>query len=176
MWWRLSRAEFNRHKGEANKQSMKELVASGATVGILAYAEGEPIGWCGVAPRESYPVLERSRVLKRIDDEPVWSVTCLFVKKDWRKRRVSVRLLRAAIDYVRACGGSVVEGYPVEPKAVQMPDVFAWTGLVSAFKRAGFVEMARGSPTRPMMRFQIKKAAAKGPSKPARRPRHRREA
>lgn len=161
MWWRLKRSEFERQKGSANKRSMRNLVASGEVPGILAYAEGEPIGWCAVAPRESYPVLERSRVLKRMDDEPVWSVTCLFVKKERRNQGVSVRLLRAAIEYVKERGGTVVEGYPVEPKRARMPDAFAWTGLASAFKQAGFVECARGSQTRPIMRFRIKKQRAR---------------
>lgn len=160
MWWRLKRSDFERQKGEANKQSMKRLVASGEVPGILAYAEGEPVGWCAIAPRESYPVLERSRVLKRIDDKPVWSVTCLFIKKELRNKGVSVQLLRAAIEYVKKRGGTLVEGYPVEPKTDRMPDAFAWTGLVSAFKQTGFVECARGSQTRPIMRFRIKKQRA----------------
>ena len=160
MWWRLKRSDFERQKGEANKQSMKSLVASGEVPGILAYAQGEPVGWCAIAPRESYPVLERSRVLKRIDDKPVWSVTCLFIKREQRNKGVSVQLLRAAIEYVKKRGGTVVEGYPVEPKTDRMPDAFAWTGLVSAFKQTGFVECARGSQTRPIMRFEIKKQRA----------------
>lgn len=157
MYWRLQRAEFERRKGQGNKQSMRRLVAGGEAPGILAYAGQEPIGWCAIAPRESYPKLERSRVLRRIDDEPVWSVTCLFVKKEYRNRGVSVQLLRAAVEFARARGATVVEGYPAEPKRGRMPDVFAWTGLVSAFESAGFVERARGSPTRPIMRFEIHK-------------------
>lgn len=154
MWWRLKRSEFDRRRGDANKESMRTLVASGEVPGILAYVGREPVGWCAVAPRECYPVLERSRVLKRIDERPVWSVTCLFVKKQYRNRGVSVQLLRAAVEHVRESGGTVVEGYPVEPSAARMPDAFAWTGLVAAFRRAGFVECARGSPTRPIMRFE----------------------
>lgn len=157
MWWRLKRSEFNRGKGQANKDAMRSLVASGEVPGILAYAGGDPVGWCAVAPRESYPVLERSRVLRRIDDQPVWSVTCLFVKKAYRKTGVSVRLLRAAAEHVAERGGAVLEGYPVEPRSGSMPDAFAWTGLVSAFRQAGFVECARGSEVRPIMRFRTGK-------------------
>jgi len=156
MYWRLPRAEFDRRKGQGNKQSMRKLAAAGEAPGILAYAGREPIGWCAAAPREQYVRLERSRVLQRIDDRPVWSVTCLFVKKEHRNRGVSVELLRAAVAFARARGATVVEGYPVEPKRGKMPDVFAWTGVVSAFKRAGFVECARGSPARPIMRFVIR--------------------
>lgn len=145
---------------------MRRLVASGEVPGILAYAGDVPVGWCAIAPREVYPALERSRVLKRIDDRPVWSVACFFVKKGHRNKSVSVKLLRAAVEYVRGKGGTIVEGYPVRPRAERMPDVFAWTGLEAGFKRAGFVECARGSPTRPIMRFEIRR---RGPGVSARK-------
>jgi GNAT superfamily N-acetyltransferase len=161
MLWRLRRSEFERDKGAANKESMRRLVAAGEVPGVLAYAAAEPVGWCAVAPRECYPALERSRVLKKIDDAPVWSVSCLFVKKEHRQTGVSVQLLRAAIAHVKKRGGTAVEGYPVEPKSDRLPDVFAWTGLASAFKAAGFVECARRSETRPIMRFQIKTRSRK---------------
>ena len=155
MFWRLKHSDFERQKGEGNKLSMKSLVDSGEIPGILAYSEAEPIAWCSVAPRENFPALERSRVSKRLDDKPVWSISCLFVHKNFRMYGVSVELLRAAIDYVKEKGGSIVEGYPVEPKKKPMPAVFAWTGIASAFLKAGFIECARRSETRPFMRFLI---------------------
>jgi len=157
MLWRLKRSEFDRQKGEGNKEAMKALVDSGEVPGILAYVRGLAIGWCAIAPRACYPALARSRVLKSIDGAPVWSVTCLFVEKGQRNKGVSVQLLRAAVAYVKEQGGTVVEGYPVEPKTDKMPAAFAWTGLSSAFLKAGFVECARGSETRPIMRFDIEK-------------------
>src|SRR6185295_9399969 len=156
MIWRLSRAEFDRNKGAGNRAAMQKLVRTGTSPGILGYLDGEPVGWCAVAPRDDYPALERSRVLKKVDATPVWSISCLFVRKDCRKRGVSVALLRAALDFVRERGGKIVEGYPVEPKKDEMPAVFAWTGLASAFLQAGFVECARRSETRPIMRFEVK--------------------
>src|SRR5947209_17336098 len=116
MLWRLKRAVFDRQKGRGNREAMRQLLASGEVPGILAYASGVPVGWCAVAPREHYPALERSRVLKRIDDRPVWSVSCLFIAKGYRNRGVSVELLKAAVAHVRANSGTVVEGYPVEPR------------------------------------------------------------
>ncbi|HNC46031.1 MAG TPA: GNAT family N-acetyltransferase, partial [Acidobacteriota bacterium] len=102
MWWRLKRAQFDLQKGEANKTAMKEIVvASKVAPGILAYLDQTPIAWCAVAPRTDYPVLERSRVLRRVDDTPVWSITCLFVAKPYRRQGVTVALLKAAIDLVR---------------------------------------------------------------------------
>jgi GNAT superfamily N-acetyltransferase len=155
MLWRLKRSEFEKQKGAANKAALKGVVVSGDTPGILAYADGSPIGWCAVAPRETYPALDRSRILKRVDAQSVWSIVCLFVTKPYRRRGVSVGLLKAAAAYVGERGGKIVEGYPVEPRNDKMPDVFAWTGLASAFLKAGFVECARRSETRPIMRREI---------------------
>lgn len=160
MWWRLTRAVFKRQRGEANRKALRSLVASGEVPGILAYADLQPIGWCAVAPRDSYPVLQRSRALKPIDDKPVWAITCLFVKKAWRRKGVSVQLLRAATEYVKARGGHIVEGYPVE-SAKKLPDAFAWTGLVSAFQQAGFLLAARRSATRVIMRFWLNPPGAR---------------
>jgi len=157
MWWRLTHSEFNRQKGEGNRRAMRTIVESGEIPGLLAYAEGEPIGWISVAPREQFPRLERSRILRRIDDAPVWSVVCFFIHKRYRKQGMSVKLLQAAIDYVKKQGGSVVEGYPVEPKKERIPDLFGYHGMVSTFKKVGFEECLRRSETRPIMRYRIER-------------------
>jgi GNAT superfamily N-acetyltransferase len=172
MVWRLRRAEFEKGKGDANRQVLHDLVAAGAEPGVLAYAGGEPIGWCAVAPRADYSALERSRVLAPVDDSPVWSITCLYIARAYRRRGVSVRLLEAATQFAQQRGARIVEGYPVEPYSDQMPAAFAWTGLVSAFRQAGFREVLRRSKTRPIMRCECNT-----PSPPARRrttPRRRR--
>ena len=155
MWWRLTRSEFMQHRGEGNKRALEDIVSSGKVPGILAFVGGQPVGWCALAPRESFPKLARSRILKRVDDEPVWSVVCFFVAKAFRRKGVSTRLLKAAVDYSRKQGGKIVEGYPVEPKKEWTPDPFAYTGLASAFRKVGFVEVVRRSETRPIMRYMI---------------------
>jgi GNAT superfamily N-acetyltransferase len=137
---------------------MLRLVNDGLPPGILGYLDGEPVGWCAVAPREQYSALTRSRILRPVDDRPVWSVSCLFVRKDRRKRGLSVQLLRAAVEHVKRQDGTIVEGYPVEPKTEAMPAAFAWTGLAAAFLAAGFQEVARRSDTRPIMRYEIARA------------------
>lgn len=157
MLWRLKRSVFEKQKGGQNKAALKTVVDSGEAPGILAYADGKPIGWCALAPRETYPALARSRVLKPLDDKPVWSIVCLFIARPYRRKGVSVELLKAAADYVRKRGGKIVEGYPVEPRKDEMPDAFAWTGLASAFLKAGFDECERRSETRPIMRYEIGK-------------------
>ncbi len=155
MWWRLKRSEFERRQGDGNKRAFKKIVASGEEPGILAYAGGQPIGWCAVAPREAYPVLDRSPTLKRVDDRPVWSVTCFFIARPWRRKGATVALLKAAIEYAARHGATIVEGYPVEPKKDSMPEVYAFTGMASAFRKAGFIEVARRSETRPIMRYML---------------------
>ncbi|HSF34204.1 MAG TPA: GNAT family N-acetyltransferase [Candidatus Tectomicrobia bacterium] len=155
MYWRLPRAQFTAQKGEGNKHALRHLVESGAIVGLLAYAQGQPVGWCAIAPRESYPVLERSRILKRVDKTSVWSVVCFFVSKAFRGKGVTTALLRAAVDHASQQGARVIEGYPIEPKRGRMPDIFAWTGLASAFRQAGFVEVQRRSETRPIVRYTV---------------------
>jgi len=155
MWWRLTRTQFNKQKGKANKKALKKIVASGQVPGIIAYDHQEPVAWCSVAPRETYNSLERSRTLKRIDDKPVWSVVCFFVAKSHRNKGLMIRLLRAAIDYARQRGGKTLEGYPVDPQKGRLPDPFAYTGLLRSFLKAGFTEVLRRSKTRPIMRYTI---------------------
>jgi len=156
MWWRLQRSEFERQKGEGNRQAIKRIVGSGEVPWIHAYANNQAVAWCSVAPREAYPTLERSRTLKRVDDKPVWSIVCFFIAKPFRGKGIALKLLRAAIEHVDKHGGKIVEGYPVEPKGGRMPDAFAYTGLASTFRKAGFVEVARRSERRPIMRYVIK--------------------
>jgi len=150
MWWRLSRPEWNRGKGEGNRKAFRKLVRSGAEPGVLAYADGEPVGWCAIAPREQYPRLSSSRILKPVDDQPVWSVTCFHIARGFRRQGLSTRLLEAAVDFARARGARIVEGYPHETRKTA-PDIFVYTGLASAFRKAGFKEVARRSKTRPIM-------------------------
>jgi GNAT superfamily N-acetyltransferase len=155
MWWRLKRSEWEQKKGAANKRAFKRIVRSGEVPGILAYEGRDPVGWCCVAPRETFAALERSRTLKRVDEEPVWSVTCFFIPRAHRNRGVASGLLRAAAEYARKKGAKILEGYPVEPRKGKMPDAFAWTGTASIFSRAGFKEVARRSRTRPIVRLAL---------------------
>jgi GNAT superfamily N-acetyltransferase len=155
MWWRLRRSEYDQKKGAGTKRALKKLIAMGQVPGLLAYAEGEPVGWCSVAPRQDFSALERSRILKPVDDQPVWSVVCFFVARPFRRKGVTQQLLTAAIEYARKQGAKIIEGYPVEPKTSSVPDVFVFTGLASAFRKAGFVQVVRRSETRPIMRYTI---------------------
>lgn len=156
MWWRSKRSEFERRKGARNRKVMKEIVSSGMVPGILGYKDGQPVAWCSVAPREDYGSLNRSPVLKRLDDTRVWSIVCFYVGKEYRKGGMMVALIRGAIDYVRSKGGKVVEAYPTLPKKdVRMPPVSSFMGLPSAFEKVGFVEVARPSDSKVILRYTI---------------------
>ncbi|MCH9028511.1 MAG: GNAT family N-acetyltransferase [Bacteroidetes bacterium] len=156
MYWRLKQSVLDAQKGNGNKRAMKKIIFSDNIPGIIAYAEGEPIGWCSAAQREDFPRLANSRVLKPVDEKPVWSVVCFFINRNYRKKGLSVALLNAVKKFVKSNGGKILEGYPIEPKKDKMPDAFAWTGLSAAFLKAGFKEVARRSETRPIMRFYLK--------------------
>jgi GNAT superfamily N-acetyltransferase len=152
MWWRSTRREFAERQGTGNRQAMKEIVESGEVPGILAYAGGKAVGWCSVAPRQQYGSLERSPVLRRLDDEPVWSIVCFFVARNYRENGIAEALVRAAVDYVRERGGTVVEAYPTLPKQDRLPPVSSYMGTPAMFERAGFVVCARPSKSRVILR------------------------
>jgi GNAT superfamily N-acetyltransferase len=156
MYWRLPRSRFDAMKGDGNRAAFRTVVAGGdRPPGLIAYLDDAPVGWCAVAPRDEYPALDRSRVLKRVDDADVWSITCFFVARRARRQGVTGRLIDAAVAFAAGHGATVVEGYPIDPRSAETPPVFAWTGLASAFERAGFVEVARRSETRPIVRRWI---------------------
>ncbi|HET7010381.1 MAG TPA: GNAT family N-acetyltransferase [Anaerolineales bacterium] len=156
MWWRLPRSDFNRGQGAGNRRLFRRLVQDGPPPGLLAYVDGEPAGWVAVGRRGDFPVLARSRLLQPVDDRPVWSVVCLFVDRRFRRRGLSVALLEAAGRFARARGAIILEGYPTDARGQSLPAAFVWTGLVPAYRRAGFREVARRSPTRPMMRKTLR--------------------
>jgi GNAT superfamily N-acetyltransferase len=118
------------------KALMKQLVSSATPIGVLAYDGGEPVGWCSVAPRETYVKLERSRTMPRATpaEASTWTVLCFFVPRAHRAKGVSSALLRGAIAYVRAAGGRVIEGYPFDTAGVSSTH----RGHSSLFEAAGF--------------------------------------
>ena len=154
MYWKLRGKEFSDNTGNTTRQMQKAVVDSKIVPGLLAYSDGYPVGWIAVEPRSAYPKLARSRTLKPVDDQEVWSITCFFVEKKNRRKGITVELLKAAVDYVKIQGGQIVEGYPVDATQNQA-DAFVYTGTASAFKQAGFKEVARNSPIRPNFRYVI---------------------
>ncbi len=161
MYWKLRGKDFSENTGNTTRQMQKAIVDSKVVPGLLAYSDGYPVGWIAIEPRSVYPKLAHSRILRPVDDREVWSITCFFVDKKQRRKGITVELLKAAISHVKTQGGEIVEGYPVDTQKSQ-PDPFIYTGTVSAFKQAGFKEIARYSPTRPIFRFAIASPSQRG--------------
>jgi GNAT superfamily N-acetyltransferase len=153
MYWRLSKKAWKENQGAGNKKKIKQLVGNGVFTGLIAYIDGEPAGWCSLGPREEFPVLEKSKTLGRFDDQPVLSVVCFYIHKDFRRKGVSEEILLKVVDYAKKKKIQILEGYPVVPNKENYPATFAWTGFYNSFLKAGFKEVIRRSPTRPIMRY-----------------------
>lgn len=154
MHWKLRGKAFSENKGERNRQMQKSVVDAKTIPGLVAYLDGYPVGWVAIEPRSQYPKLAHSRILKPVDEQEVWSITCLFVEKKQRRKGIAVALIQAAVEHAQSCGAKIIEGYPTDTKE-DAPPAFIFTGTASAFETAGFVEAARRSPTRPIYRFII---------------------
>jgi len=155
MWFRQSTAEFEQGHGDRNRASMKAIVDSGAVPGLLAYIDGRPLGWCSIAPRTEFGRINRLRILKPVDDEPAWSIVCFFVHRSARRSGLGSALLAAAVDYAASRGARLVEGYPVDAADSRATSGSIYAGTASMFRAAGFQEVARHSPTRPIMRRRL---------------------
>ena len=140
---------------EHAKCSLKALVDAGTVPGLIGYRGGEPVGWLSLGPREDYARLERSPVMRPVDAKPVWSVVCFFTAKQMRGQHVAEAMLAGAIDYARSCGARLLEAYPVD-KAKRSADDSIWFGGKAMYDRAGFAEVARRKPTRPVMRKTVR--------------------
>src|SRR3989442_636693 len=116
MWWRLPRAQIVSQKSAGKPAGLRQIVASRPPPRLLADFEGEPVGWCALAPRKDYPRLANSWTLKPLDDQPVWSITCFFILRPYRRRGVTLALLQGAVRFAARCGAKILEGYPSEPK------------------------------------------------------------
>ena len=154
MTWRLVSKEYEKNKGAHNRELFYQLVKNKEPLGVIAFEDGKPIGWCSISPGEKLIRLENSKLFKRIDDTPVWSITCLFIKKEYRKKGISSMLIKEASIYAFLKGAKVIEAYPViSIKNKMIPDVFAYYGLENAFKKAGFKKVKQASENRLIMRF-----------------------
>lgn len=157
MWWRQTAKEYDRDHGAPNRGSMRALVGEGREPGLLAYLDGEPVGWVSVAPRDEFGRLDRSRALGRVDDEEVWSIVCFYIHRRHRRSGVGKALLEAAVRRAAERGARWLEGYPVDLDASNATKASAelFTGTLAMFEKAGFEEVARRNPTRPVVRRRV---------------------
>ena len=144
-----------KRRADVNRVALKRLVDSGTPPGLIAYRGREPVGWISIGPREDYAKLVRSPVMKAVDDKPVWSVICFVVPAEHRGQGVARALLAGAVAYARKRGATLVEAYPVD-KPGRSADVNMWFGAKSMYDRAGFREVARRKPARPIVRLKVR--------------------
>ena len=163
MYWRLRSSAWRIGDAAESRERMHALVdeAREPAPGLLAYRDGEVVGWVSVAPREDYDRLTHSRVRPKLDDVPVWSVVCFVVSKTARGQGLTSRLLDAATDYARDRGAPALEAYPVDPREGRVPAALGYTGLLSTFEAAGFEVVRRiDSPQSTVQRVIVRRSIA----------------
>jgi GNAT superfamily N-acetyltransferase len=158
MFYRRSGTEPSRpagtSRGAANLAALKALVDAGETPGLIAYRGKIPVGWISLGPRVEFLRLERSPVMRPVDDQPVWSIVCFVVPAAHRRGGVARALLQGAIAYARARGATLLEAYPVDKPARSKDDTM-WFGAKSMYDAAGFKEVVRRKPARPIVRLEL---------------------
>ena len=156
MFWRVRGREFEELWGSGARAAFHEVVDQGPPPGLLAYRGGAPVGWCAVAPRESYPRILRSRSIGPLEDAPAcWAVVCFYVVRGERRGGVAAALLEAAVDFAGGHGATSVEGYPKDTGGARKGANELFVGSMAMFQEAGFEEAARNSPQRPVMRRAV---------------------
>ena len=146
MYWRIGN-DYRKRPGDENKAAFFELVKNGPPPGLLALDGDLAVGWCQLTPRADLPWLDRTWRLKRVDDVPVWSISCFYVRIGYRRRGITQALIRAAIKVARKAGAPALEVYPLD---ADLSPSSTSTGYVSTFRREGFKIVARRSPERPI--------------------------
>jgi ribosomal protein S18 acetylase RimI-like enzyme len=139
---------------EKNRKALRSLAADGKQVGLIGYEDGVPCGWISFGPREDYARLANSTIMKPVDAQKVWSVICFVVPSEYRGQGVARRLLDAAVAFCRKKKVKLLEAYPVD-KSQRGADTSMWFGAKSMFDAAGFEEVARRKPTRPVVRLEV---------------------
>jgi GNAT superfamily N-acetyltransferase len=151
MYWRIGDG-YRKRPAEVNKAAFLALVENGPPPGLLAFDGNVPVGWCQLTPRAALPWLDRTWRLKRIDDLPVWSLSCFYIRKGHRKQGVTSALIAAALAAAKRAGAPALEAYPLDAHVTPST---SHTGYATTFARAGFREIARHAPPRPIMRYSF---------------------
>jgi GNAT superfamily N-acetyltransferase len=152
MNWRIGR-DYQRRPPQANKADFQEIVNKGPAPGLLAFEGDLAVGWCQLTPRGALPWLDRQWRLKRVDDLPVWSISCFYVRKGYRRKGVTSTLIKGALTAAKEAGAPALEAYPLDAR---LTGSSSWTGFASTFERLGFKTIARHTPPRPIMRRKLR--------------------
>lgn len=155
MFWRVKSSEFEANGNKGNRRAMQRIVERNEIPGLLAYIAGKPVGWISLDPKEKFGRIQRSPLFKSVDNQPVWSVVCFFIHKEYRNKGVGKRLLSAAADYARSQGAGLLEAYPIDTKGKRRADAALFTGTQILFEQAGFREVARRKERRPVMHKKL---------------------
>ena len=139
---RLRVSDIEALGGGSREQAMRRLCERDHPPGVVTYRDGEPVGWCNIGPRAEITRLTSSRLIRPVDDLPVWSIVCVVVRPGHRRRGVTGPLLAGAVAYVASHGAPAVEAYPVDPSG-RMDSTMAFVGTKPMFQRAGFRVVGR---------------------------------
>jgi GNAT superfamily N-acetyltransferase len=154
MYWRIG-PEYHKRPREKNKSAFRRIVKHGPPPGLLAFDGERAVGWCQLTPRQDLSWLNRRRTLQAVDDMPVWSISCFYVRRGYRRKGVMASLIRKALKTAKRANVPAVEAYPVDTtRPGSTSNVF--TGTASTFRRLGFRTIARRQPSRPIMRHDLR--------------------
>jgi GNAT superfamily N-acetyltransferase len=159
MYWRIG-SLYHKNPRKTNKAAFQEIVKRGPPPGLLAFYGDLTVGWCQLTPRDALPWLDRAWRLRRVDDLPVWSISCFYVRKGYRKRGISSALIAAALKTAKSAGALSLEAYPLDG---DLTPSASWTGYASTFENAGFKTVARRVPPRPIMRHDLQRSSNTDP-------------
>ncbi len=167
MWWRVAGADWTNTTAAANREGLRALAARRQRPGLVAYRQGEAVGWVSLGPRTDFGRLERSRTIPRVDDEPVWAIVCFVVGRRARRAGVAGELLDAAIGHARKRGAAALEAYPIDPGNRRVPASAGYTGTLAMFRRAGFEVVApttsrSGGVPRVVVRLDLRAPVSSG--------------
>jgi GNAT superfamily N-acetyltransferase len=154
MYWRIGNV-YRKTPRERNKAAFQEIVKRGPPPGLLAFDGDLAVGWCQLTPRDALPWLERSWRLRRVDDLPVWSISCFYIRKGYRRKGITATLIAAAVKAAKKAGAAALEAYPLDAKFTPSA---SGTGYASTFRGAGFKVVARRVPPRPIMRHDLRRS------------------
>ena len=148
MYWRIG-AGYTRQPREKNRAAFRKIVTQGPPPGLLAFHGDIAVGWCQLTPRDALPWLDGAKRTRRIDETPVWSLTCFYVRRGYRKKGVSGALITAALKAAKRARAPALEVYPMDAPR-------SFTGLISTFEKAGFKTAGQHVANRPIMRHDLR--------------------
>ena len=159
MYWRFTSQEYARSNRQRNKTALRQRVEVGEATGLLAYHAQQPVGWCGISPRENFARLQHSRHFRSLDEKPTWSIVCFFIMQQYRRQHIATGLLRAAVKYAFEHGAEVIDSYPIQMWTETVTVQSAFPGTVAWFRAVGFREVLQtearsGGQQRVIMRLE----------------------